>query len=107
MHDRTFVWLLALTAVLVAAAYAQICHILPPYVHEHASVSPTGIGVVFFVNTLVLVVAQLPIAKALGGHNRLRALALTGRPLHGHIGGRPRRRPRARRLRGGRGALWA
>jgi MFS family permease len=39
-------------------------------------VSPTGIGVVFFVNTLVLVVFQLPLAKALGGHNRLRALAL-------------------------------
>jgi MFS family permease len=76
VSDRTFVWLLVLTAVLVAAAYAQIATILPPYVHEHASVSPAGIGVVFFVNTLALVVAQLPIAKALGGHNRLRALAL-------------------------------
>jgi MFS family permease len=76
VRDRTFIWLLALTAVLVAAAYAPIATLLPPYVHEHASVSPTGIGVVFFVNTLALVVAQLPIAKALGGHNRLRALAL-------------------------------
>src|SRR4029078_13457896 len=57
-------------------AYAPIATILPPYVHEHASVSPTGIGVVFFVNTLALVVAPLPIAKALGGRNRFRALAL-------------------------------
>jgi MFS family permease len=77
VRDRTFVWLLALTAVLVAAAYAQIATILPPYVHGHAGVSPAGIGVVFFVNTLVLVVAQLPIAKALGGRNRFPALALT------------------------------
>jgi len=75
-RDHTFMWLLVLTAVLVAAAYSQIATILPPYVHEHASVSPTGIGVVFFVNTLVIVAAQLPLAKALGGHNRLRALAL-------------------------------
>ena len=74
-RDRTFLWLLALTAVLVAAAYAQVSTMLPPFVKEHAGVSEAGIGVIFFVNTLVLVIAQLPFAKALGGHNRLRALA--------------------------------
>jgi MFS family permease len=78
LGDRTFVWLLALTALLVAAAYAQISTTLPPYVKDHASVSEAGIGVIFFVNTLVLVAAQLPIAKALEGRRRLRALALTG-----------------------------
>jgi MFS family permease len=46
-------------------------------VNEHASVTPTGIGIVFFVNTVVLVIAQLLLAKALGGRNRFRALALT------------------------------
>lgn len=75
-RDRTFVWLLALTAVLVAAVYAPIATLLPPYVNEHASVSPAGIGVVFFVNTVVLVVAQLPIAKALEARRRFHALAL-------------------------------
>jgi MFS family permease len=77
-RNRPFIWLLALTAVLVAAAYAQIATMLPPYVKEHAAVSEAGIGAIFFVNTLVLVVAQLPFAKALGGHNRLRALAAAG-----------------------------
>jgi MFS family permease len=76
-RDRTFVWILALTALLVAAAYAPVATILPPYVKQHASVSPTGIGIVFFVNTLVIVVAQLPLAKALEGRRRFRALALT------------------------------
>jgi MFS family permease len=76
-RDRRFVTLLALTAVLVAAGYAQIATILPPYANEHAGVSPAGIGVVFFVNTLVLVVAQLPIAKALEGRHRFHALAVT------------------------------
>jgi MFS family permease len=77
-RDRAFLWLLALTAVLVAGAYAQIATMLPPYVKEHAAVSESGIGAIFFVNTLVLVVAQLPFAKALGGRNRLRALAAAG-----------------------------
>jgi MFS family permease len=77
-RDRAFLWLLALTAVLVAAAYAQIATMLPPYVKEHAAVSESGIGAIFFVNTLVLVVAQLPFAKALGGRSRLRALAGAG-----------------------------
>jgi MFS family permease len=73
-RDRAFLWLLVLTAVLVAAAYAQVATMLPPYVKEHAGVSEAGIGAIFFVNTLVLVIAQLPFAKALGGRNRLRAL---------------------------------
>jgi len=77
-RDRPFLMLLGLTAILVAAAYAQIATVLPPYVKEHASVGEAGIGAIFFVNTLVLVVAQLPFAKALGGRNRLRALALAG-----------------------------
>ena len=51
LADRTFLWLLALTALLVAAAYAQISTTLPPYVKEHASVSEAGIGIIFFVNT--------------------------------------------------------
>jgi MFS family permease len=76
--DRAFLALLALTALLVTAAYAQVATMLPPYVKDHAAVSEAGIGAIFFVNTLVLVLAQLPFAKALGGHNRVRALATAG-----------------------------
>jgi MFS family permease len=78
LRDRTFVWLLVVIAVLVTAAYAQIQTVLPPYAKEHASVSEAGIGVIFFVNTVVIVAAQLPVAKALEGRRRLRALALAG-----------------------------
>ena len=78
VQDRAFLGLLALTAVLVAAAYAQVATMLPLYVKEHAAVSEAGIGTIFFVNTVVLVIAQLPFAKALGGRNRLHALALAG-----------------------------
>jgi len=75
LRDRTFVWLLVVIAVLVTAAYAQVSTVLPPYAKEHASVSEAGIGVIFFVNTLVIVAAQLPLAKAYEGRRRLRALA--------------------------------
>ena len=83
VRDRQFLVLLALTALLVTAAYAQIATMLPPYVKEHAAVGEAGIGAIFFVNTLVLVLAQLPIAKAVGGHNRLRALAAAGAVFSG------------------------
>lgn len=78
LRDRTFLWLLVVVAVLVTAAYAQVQTILPPYAKEHASVSEAGIGIIFFLNTVVIVVAQLPVAKALEGRRRLRALALSG-----------------------------
>jgi MFS family permease len=78
VRDRPFVWLLVVIAMLVAAAYAQISTVLPPYAKEHASVSEAGIGVIFFVNTVVIVVAQLPLAKALEGRRRMHALALSG-----------------------------
>jgi MFS family permease len=78
LRDRAFLWLLVVVAVLVAAAYAQISTVLPPYVKEHASVSEAGIGLIFFVNTVVIVAAQLPLAKALEGRRRMRALALAG-----------------------------
>jgi len=45
LRDRAFLWLLVVVAVLVAAAYAQISTVLPPFVKEHASVSEAGIGV--------------------------------------------------------------
>jgi MFS family permease len=76
LRDRAFVWLLVVIAVLVAAAYAQISTVLPPYAKEHAAVSEAGIGVVFFVNTVLIVLAQLPLAKALEGRRRMRAVAL-------------------------------
>ena len=75
-RDRAYVWLLVLIAVLVAAAYAQVSTVLPPYVNQHAAVSEAGIGVIFFVNTVAIVIAQLPVAKATEGRRRLRALAL-------------------------------
>lgn len=77
IRDRAFMLLLLIIATLVTAAYAQVSTVLPPFAKEHARVSEAGIGIVFFVNTVLIVLAQLPLAKALEGRRRMRALALS------------------------------
>jgi MFS family permease len=78
LRDRAFIALLLVIAVFVAAGYAQLSALLPPFAKDHAGVSEAGIGAIFLVTTLFVVVAQLPIARLLEGRRRTRALGLTG-----------------------------
>jgi MFS family permease len=78
LRDRPFLALLAVIAVLVACAYAQLTALLPVFAKDEAGVSEAGIGLIFFVNTLVIVLVQLPIARLLEGRRRTRALGLSG-----------------------------
>src|SRR3954447_16407061 len=75
LRDRLFVRLWTLNFLFVAAGYSLI-NLVPPFARDHAGLSERQIGIVFFVNTSVIVVAQLPISRAIEGHRRLRALAL-------------------------------
>lgn len=75
LRDRVLLGLVALNVLFVSAGYAQF-ELLPVFAKNEAGVSETAIGVVFFVNTLVIVLAQLPIAKLLEGRRRMPALAL-------------------------------
>jgi MFS family permease len=52
--------------------------LLPVFAKNEAGVSESAIGIIFFVNTVVIVVAQLPIAKLSEGHRRMRMLAVLG-----------------------------
>jgi MFS family permease len=76
VRDRAYMSLIALTALIVAAAYAQLSALLPPFAKDDAAVSEAGIGVIFLVNTLFIVIAQLPIAKLLEGRRRMQGMAL-------------------------------
>jgi MFS family permease len=78
LRDRSYVALITLTAVIVAAAYAQLSALLPPFAKDDAKVSEAGIGVIFLVNTLFIAVLQLPAAKLIEGRRRMPTLALTG-----------------------------
>jgi predicted MFS family arabinose efflux permease len=75
LQDRLLLGIVALNVVFVSAGYAQI-ELLPVFAKNEAHVSERGIGVIFLVNTLVIVFAQLPIARALEGRRRMPALAL-------------------------------
>jgi predicted MFS family arabinose efflux permease len=74
LRDRIFLGVVGLNVVFVTAGYAQI-ELLPVFAKNEAGVSERGIGLIFFINTLVVAVAQLPVAKLLEGRSRMRALA--------------------------------
>jgi MFS family permease len=75
LRDRLFVRLWLLNFLFVTAGYS-LFNLVPPFARDHAHLSERQIGAVFFVNTALIVIVQLPISRAIEGHRRLRALAL-------------------------------
>lgn len=75
LRDRLFLGLWTLNFLFVAAGYSLL-NLLPPFVRDHGGLSERQIGVVFFFNTITIVLAQLPISRWLEGKRRLPALAL-------------------------------
>jgi len=57
---------------------AVIVELLPPYAKNYAGVNEREIGLLWMLNSIVVVLAQLPIAKLGEGRSRMRALALMG-----------------------------
>ena len=74
LRHRVFLGLVVLNVLFVTAGYAQF-ELLPVFAKNEAGVTEAGIGVIFFVNTLVIVMAQFPVSKALEGRRRMPALA--------------------------------
>jgi predicted MFS family arabinose efflux permease len=75
LRDRVFLGIVVLNVLFVSAGYAQF-ELLPVFAKNEAGVTETGIGLIFFVNTLVVVLAQFPVSKALEGRRRMPALAV-------------------------------
>ena len=78
VRDRAFMAYVLLNALFIAAAMSVIVELLPPFAKNNAHVAEAGIGVLWAVNALVVVFAQLPVAKLVEGHRRMRGLALMG-----------------------------
>jgi MFS family permease len=74
LRHRTFIGLWVLNFSFVAAGIS-LFNLIPPFVRDHAHVNEREIGVFFFVNTIVIVLVQLPLARWLEGKRRLRAIA--------------------------------
>jgi predicted MFS family arabinose efflux permease len=75
LRHRVFLGFVGLNVLFVAAGYAQF-ELLPVFAKNEAGVNEKAIGVIFFVNTLAIALAQLPLAKLLEGRRRMKALAV-------------------------------
>jgi MFS family permease len=77
LRHRAFVAVIGLNALFIFAGFSGF-DVLPVYAKNEAGITESQIGVLFLVNTLVIVLAQLPIARLARGRRRMPALALLG-----------------------------
>jgi MFS family permease len=75
LRHRAFVGLWLLNFLFVGAGYSLL-NLFPQFARDHGGVSEREIGIVFAVNTGVIVLAQLPLARWIEGKRRMRALAI-------------------------------
>ena len=78
VRDRPFLGVLVLNTAFIAAGIVPLVEFLPVYAKSVAGVSEQAIGLVFFANTMVIVLCQVPVAHALEGRRRMPALAVMG-----------------------------
>ena len=76
-HDRLFLILIAANVVLVMTGGAFFTNILPPFAKAHTPVGPGEIGIVIFINTFFIVLAQVPATRVVKRMRRTHALAAT------------------------------
>ncbi len=77
LRHRAFLAVVSLNALFIFAGYSGF-DVLPVYAKNEAGISETGIGLLFLVNTIVIIFAQLPIAGMSRGRRRMPTLALFG-----------------------------
>jgi MFS family permease len=75
LRHKTFLGLWTLNFLFVFAGYS-LFNLLPVFARDESGLSERQIGAIFFVNTAVIVLAQLPLTRWIEGRRRMRALAL-------------------------------
>jgi MFS family permease len=78
LRDRTFLSYVFLNVIFIGAGIAVMSELLPPFAKNTAHVSEPAIGVLWFVFSGVVALAQLPVVKLVEGKSRMRGLALMG-----------------------------
>jgi MFS family permease len=76
-RDRLLLMLVGANIVLVMVGGALFTNILSPFALAHTPVRPAEMGVVIFLNTFFIVVAQLPATRVVKRMRRTHALAAT------------------------------
>ena len=76
IRDRVFMSYTLLNALVIAASVSLYVELLPPFAKNQAHVDSKGIGLLWTVTSLVVVIAQLPVTKLAEGRRRMRMFAL-------------------------------
>ena len=88
-RDRPFRSFILLNTLFISASIALFSELFPVFAKNEASVSEREIGLIFFMNTALIVLAQLPVTKLQEGKRRMPALATRRHQqstLHGRRG---------------------
>ena len=78
VRDGPFVRYVLLNALFITIGMVVFVELLAPYAKNQADVDEQLIGILWMIDSLVVVAAQLPVAKLAEGHRRMHALALAG-----------------------------
>ena len=76
--DRGFMRFAALNLAFVTAAISLLNALLPVFAKNEASVGERFIGALYLLNSVIIIVLQLPITRRVEGRRRMRAFALMG-----------------------------
>jgi hypothetical protein len=78
LRDRPFTRLLAVNYAFVAGAIALLVGVFPVYAKGEAGVSEDEIGLLFLVNSLLIIALQVRVTRREAGRRRMTALARMG-----------------------------
>jgi MFS family permease len=76
LRDRPFALLVTINFLLVVAGIALLASLLPVYAHDVVGIDEHAIGLLFLLNSALIIAIQLPITRAHEGHRRSTGLAL-------------------------------
>jgi MFS family permease len=74
LRHRTFMAVTTINLLLITAGISQF-EVLPAYAKNHADVTETQIGWIYFANTIAIVLTQVPLARLLAGARRMVTIA--------------------------------
>jgi MFS family permease len=76
-RDPLFLVVIAANIVLVVVGHTFFSNILPPFAKAHTPIGPAEIGIIILVNTVFIVIAQIPAVRLIARMRRTHAFAVT------------------------------
>ena len=70
LRDRTFLRTWVLIALLVTVGFSQTLAAFPVFATGDGGISAAALSIAFAINTVIVVVAQLPVLRLMDGHRR-------------------------------------